>query len=101
MRPEAGGAYKLRRAESCKCSNWVRAKCRIHEIEPNDVGLNFPHSIRYTQSIAQRTHPPTTTDREAGQFGLFALPRRINVTKNREIDFLATEPLGKVKAVFA
>ena len=68
MRPEAGGAYKFGYAESRKCGDWVRAKCRIHKVEPNDVGPNFAYRSQNPQGIAHRTHAPTAANRKARQF---------------------------------
>src|ERR1700677_683666 len=63
MRPETGGAHKFGNAESRKCSDWVRAKCRIDEVEPNDVGLNFAHGCENPQGIAYGTHAPAAANR--------------------------------------
>src|ERR1039458_6835672 len=101
MRPETGGANKLGYAESYKCSDWVRAKSRIHKVEPNDVGLNFAHRSQNTQGIAHGTHAPAAANRKARQFELIGPPRRILVTKNCEFDILTAELIGKMKAVFA
>jgi hypothetical protein len=102
MRPEAGSTHKFGYAESRKCSDWVRSKCRVHKVEPDDVGLNFAHRRQNTQGIAHGTHAPATTNRKAGQFVLIGvLPGRVNIAKNCKIDILAAELIGEVKAVFA
>src|SRR5579863_4893331 len=101
MRLKAGGAKKFRYAESRKCGDWVRAKCRIHEVEPNDVRLNSAYRSQNTQSISHRTHLPTAANLKARQFGLIRLFRGVYVTKNGEIDILAAELIGKMKAIFA
>ena len=63
-------------------------------------GLNFAHRTQDAQGIAHRPHPPTAANREARQFAVIGLLRRILVTKNCEFDVLTAEFLGKMKAVF-
>src|SRR6185503_18025839 len=101
MRPEAGSAYKFRYEEPCKCGDGTSAKCRINEVEPNNVWPKLAHRIQYAYCIAHRTHLPTATNRVARQFHLIRLIRRIDIAKNCKIDVLTAEFLGKVKAVFA
>src|SRR5208337_2755653 len=101
MRPETGGAYKFGYAEPCKCSDWVRSKCRIHKVEPNDVRPNFAHRTQDAQRIIHGTHAPTAANSKARQFVVSRLLRRIHVTENFEIDILTAELIGKMKAVFA
>ena len=101
MGPETGGAYKCGYAETCKRSDWVRAECRIHKVEPNHVWPNFADRIQNAESIAHATYAPTTANRKARQFELTRLLGRVLVTKNCEIDILTSELIGKMKAVFA
>ena len=76
-------------------------KCRIHQVEPNDVWANFAHRSQDAQGIAHAPHAPTAADLKARQFGAIRLLRRILVTKNCEIDILTAKLIGEMKAVFA
>jgi hypothetical protein len=100
MRPETGGAHKLRDEEASECGDGVRAKSRVHEVEPNDIWPNFAHRTQYPYRITYRTNSPAATNLEARQFGLRRLSSRIHISQNGEVGALAAKFLCEVEAVF-